>query len=276
MYYRISFFLVLIAFHCQAIAQNSAVTDSIVAEGKLIYTSELASWYGSDILLEKYRDLSLKAGGYFSYCDSGNTHCVIYSNAKNPVVLLTITFDKTFNKSTAKINTAQRAFSANENDLFLLRSKAMEIARKDTLFKIYQNSKLNLIPLNEGGKKRVYFLTGPSQGGVVIFGNDYLINFDDLYNATEIKSLHQNIMPFYYKEDDIGAMHSHTTETGDYITATDICTLLLYERYTSWKEHIVISDKLVSIWNIPAEELTVMPRENWEESVKQSNHENNP
>ncbi|MBK8496279.1 MAG: hypothetical protein IPL50_15680 [Chitinophagaceae bacterium] len=47
----------------------------IVDEGKRLYRSEMASWYGTDVFLEVYKDQS-NIGGYFSYEDAGNYKCI--------------------------------------------------------------------------------------------------------------------------------------------------------------------------------------------------------
>jgi hypothetical protein len=41
-------------------------------------------------------------------------------------------------------------------------------------------------------------------------------------------------------------MHNHLHETGDLITSTDICTLMLYGKIYNMKQHFVISEKYVS------------------------------
>ena len=46
---------------------------------------------------------------------------------------------------------------------------------------------------------------------------------------------------------DSETIHNHQEETGDFITATDICTLMLYEKFAKWKNHIVVSKKYMSI-----------------------------
>jgi hypothetical protein len=56
-------------------------------------------------------------------------------------------------------------------------------------------------------------------------------------------------------------MHSHLPETGDYITATDICTLMLYEKFAKWKTHNVVSKKYLNIWNCETDQLTVISME---------------
>jgi hypothetical protein len=133
----------------------------------------------------------------------------------------------------------------------------------DTLFKTYESTNLNLIPLINGKDKKVYVLTGPTETGVVIFGNDYLLTFDENNNVTIKKQLHKNIIPIYYGklEEEEGAMHTHLPETGDFITATDICTLMLYEKYAKWKTYNVVSKKYLNIWNCKTDQLTVITME---------------
>jgi hypothetical protein len=235
----------------------------IVAEGKLLYKSEMASWYGTDLFLENYKNRE-NIGGYFSYTDNDIAKCIFFSKSDNPKVIGTISFDSTYNVKTAKTDLTEREFTTNENDLYVIRKIALSEANSDTLFKTYKNTNLNFIPLINGNEKKVYVLTGPQQNGVVIFGNDYLLTFDKNNKLTLKKQLHKNIIPIYYgvKEEEgkqiEGAMHSHLPETGDFITATDICTLMLYEKFAKWKTHNVVSRKYLNIWSCETDQLTVI------------------
>lgn len=236
----------------------------IVVEGKLLYRLEMASWYGTDMFIEKYENRG-NIGGYFSYVDGGLTKCIFFSRSELPKVIGTIAFDSTYSTESAKMQLTERDFTLAEKDVYLLRGVAMKIVNSDTMFRVYDNTSLNMIPLIEGGKKRVYILTGPKEAGVVIFGNDYLLSFDDNNTLIEKKALHISILPLYISEDDekkgvIGTAHTHLEGTGDFITATDICTLMLYSRFTSWKTHTVVSEKYINIWDCEAAELTVLPR----------------
>ena len=68
------------------------------------------------------------------------------------------------------------------------------------------------------------------------------------------------IIPIEYGKNEVTeAIHSHLPETGDFITATDICTLMLYEKFAKWKSHLVISKDYVSIWNCETDQLIVPP-----------------
>lgn len=90
------------------------------------------------------------------------------------------------------------------------------------------------------------------------------------------KQLHKNLIPINFGGKDKDgkpfvseeAMHSHLPETGDFITATDICTLMLYERFAKWKKHTVVSNKYLNIWNCTTNELAVITREAAEKIVE--------
>ncbi|MFK7770926.1 MAG: hypothetical protein AB8F94_02260 [Saprospiraceae bacterium] len=239
-------------------------TDPIVAEGKMLFKSEMASWYGTDLFLENYTEKQ-NIGGYFSYTKNDTSKCIFFSRTEVPMVIGDISFDSTYNIKTAKLDLEKRKFSDLENDYFEIRKLALEAASSDTLFKTYKNTNLNFIPIINEGKKKVYVLTGPTQNGVVIFGNDYLISFNDKNEVIEKKELHRNIIPMYYGQEEegekaVGGMHSHSEETGEFITATDICTLMLYGKYTSWETHNVVSKKYLSIWDCKKNTLAVIPR----------------
>lgn len=241
----------------------------IVAEGKLLYQSEMASWYGTDLFLEKYKNTE-NIGGYFSYVEKDLSKCIFFSNSESPKVIGTITFDQTYNLQSAKIDLSERSFSAYEKNIYTIRKSAFEEINEDSLFKTYNNTNLNIIPLIAENENKVYVLTGPQENGVVILGNDYLLTYDKNNRLTSKKQLHKNIIPIYYGEEAEngkqieGSVHSHLPETGDFITATDICTLMLYQKFAKWKTHNVVSKKYLNIWNCETNQLTVITMEAFE------------
>jgi hypothetical protein len=262
----LTFILILISLSTLAQSNPTEEAQPIVAEGKLLYKSEMASWYGTDLFLENYKDKE-NIGGYFSYTDNELAKCIFFSKTDNPKVIGTISFDSTYNTKTANVSLTEREFTKTENDLYEIRKLALAEISSDTLFRSYKNTNLNLIPLINGVGKKVYVLTGPQNSGVVILGNDYLLTFDDDNKLLIKKQLHKNIIPVYYggKEEkgkqSVGAMHSHLPETGQFMTATDICTLMLYEKFAKWEQHIVVSEKYMNIWSCKTDQLTVIPRD---------------
>lgn len=261
------FAILLMLFAGSVFSQKKLDKDvqAIVDEGKMLYKSEMASWHGTDIVMEQYPDKE-KLGGYFSYIDQDTIKCIFYSRAENPKVLSTIKFDTTFNLETVKSDFTERNFTANEKDLHDIRKIAFEalVSNPDGFFKFYDNTNPNIIPFINEKEKKVYILTGPQKSGIIIFGNDYLLTFDKSNKIKSKKPLHQNIIPIDFENVDadgeIGmTMHSHLPETGDYITATDICTLMLYSKFAQWKTHNVVSKNYLNIWSCEANELSLIP-----------------
>ena len=235
-----------------------------------------------DIFLEKFKETE-KIGGYLSYSDNDIAKCIFFSKGDNAKVIGTISFDSTYNVQTAKSDFAERKFTKTESDLFTIRSIALKTINSDTVFKTYKNTSLNLIPIISNEEKKVYVLTGPQNNGVVIFGNDDLLTFDNENKLINRKQLHRNIIVTNYGEkiedgkEIVGAMHTHLPETGDFITATDICTLMLYEKFAKWKQYNIISKNYFSIWNCETNELTTISNDVMEKINKdqKKRHKNN-
>ncbi|ENA1795438.1 hypothetical protein ABF176_002281 [Flavobacterium psychrophilum] len=246
-------------------SKTDKITSKIIEEGKMLYKSEMASWYGTDIFIEKYKEKE-KIGGYLSYSENEISRCIFYSKGEKPKIIGTMDFDITFKIENAKTDLSERELTKTEFDLYEIKNAALQIINSDTIFKRYNNTNFNLIPIINGKEKKVYVLTGPKKNGVIIFGNDYLLNFDNNNKLLNRKQLHRNIIPIEYSgKDEIEAtMHSHTEETGDFITSTDICTLMLYAKFAKIKQHYVISKNYVSIWDCNKEILAVLTRKAWE------------
>lgn len=236
---------------------------AIEEEADKMYRSEMASWYGSDLFEEKFKDKNDIRGGYVSYSEGDMSKCVFISNAAKPKAIVTISFDSTYNIKTAVVDSSERELTDLESDLVDLRLKAKAIIQKDTIFKFYKNISFNIVPIIKGKEKKVYVLSGPKVSGVVVFGNDYLMTFDKNNNLVATKRLHKNINPVEYKNS-VSAIHTHLKETGDFMTATDICTLRLYEKYTQWENYTVMSKDYVSIWDCKKDKLLILTMEAWQ------------
>jgi hypothetical protein len=244
------------------------IADSISDEGRALYKSEFASWYGTDIFTDKCKRRRAIAGGYISYDNGKGLVNIFFTKEPDPKVLSTITFGYDFNSDNYKLDTTDREFTSSEKQLYIIRQAAIDRIYKDTLFKRYNHTSLNPVPLINNNVKRVYLLTGPDVNGVVVFGNDYLIDFDSDNNITSVKKLHKGIIAINASKSDsskteLAAIHSHLPEYSPYITATDIVTLMLYEKFTNWKQHIVISKDYVSVWDCERNQLVILTAEAW-------------
>jgi len=277
---RTVFCITALLFNIIALSQYpTQQAQSIVEEGKLLYRSEMASWYGTDLFLAKHPNRD-NISGYFSYTDGAVTKCIFYSKDKEPKVIGTMSFDSTYNVKTANVDLTERDFTSFENQLYQLRKNTLNEIQADTgLFKRFENTDLNLIPVINNNERKVYVLTGPQQEGVVLIGNDYLLRFDESNHLLTKKRLHKNLIPIYYGEQQKGqrvegAMHTHLPETGDFITATDVCTLMLYEKFAGWKTHNVVSKNYLNIWNCETNQLTVIPMSTLDKINKDEQNKN--
>ncbi len=254
----ITFFLAFPAFSQEVPLQ---VRDSILKEADILYKSEQASWYGTDIFMQEYKGNKNNITGYFSYSMGDDQVCVFYDNAETPNIIGTIKFPQ---KGDVLYDSAQRSFSALEKEYYHLRIAAYaEINNDTTLFRSYKGTNLNLIPIIDDTSRRVYVITGTAKPDVVFLGNDYLLYYTINNKLISKKAIHQGLIPVSYSDpgakDEMGAVHNHLPETGHFITATDICTIRLYQKIAKWKQHMVISEKYMSIWNCESNHLLIVP-----------------
>ncbi|HWW38909.1 hypothetical protein [Pedobacter sp.] len=260
--------LILLLAIFSSFGQNKIEENSklIVAEGKHLYKLEMASWFGTDVFMEQFKDHG-KIGGFFSYEDANLVKCIFFSKEQKPKVIGTISFDSSYNTKEARSDLSIRNFTRVEEQLFLIRSIANEKIRTDTGIKLYEQTDPNLIPIITKNERKVYILTGPHANGIVIFGNDYLLTFTPKNILVEVKPLHKEMSVLNYgtktENDDsvFGTIHSHISETDELITATDICTLMLYEKIAKWEQHMVVSKNFFSIWDCKNDLLTIVAKD---------------
>lgn len=245
------------------------ITDSIETEGKRLYRSEWASWYGTDIFREKCADKRPLSAGYISYETAEGMYNIFYSKGEQPKVLCTIFFGNDFNQQKYTLDTVPRLFTAVEKEYFDIRIAAIKRMETDTIFKFYQNTSLNPVPIIHEGNKKVYVLTGTSQSGVVLFGNDYLLRFNNQNEVASVKKLHNTllVMKTGNAQDSsrtTSSFHSHVAGNDPFMTATDICTMMLYQHYTAWVTMAVISKDYMSSWDCEKRRLVILTMEAWD------------
>lgn len=237
------------------------ISEEITEEGLALYRSEMASWYGTDILKENFKNME-NIGGYFSYLDDV-PKCIFFS--KQNKVVATISFPTNYNPANAKIDLSERDFTSVEADYFTIRQKALIRINNDTIFKRYNNANFNLVPIIKKGSKKVYVLTGASVNNVIIFGNDYLLTFNKDNEVKNVEKLHKGIIVHDIanmgKGSDASGVHSHVLDNWQQITPTDICTLMLYQNLTGWETYTTVSKKYASIWNHKSNRAFVMTTE---------------
>jgi hypothetical protein len=247
------------------------LSSSILEEGKLLFRLEKASWYATDFFLENFKDKRDSIGGYLSYQNKDKVVSIFLNRYDSTKVLVRFTFDFIPKQTPLLIDLENKNQSNEEIELIKIRKDALNRINSNTdgFFKFYKYTSMNPIPIiNENGS-RVFVLTGPQRNGDVLIGNDYVLTYNTKNEFEKKEKLHNSLVPIPYKMQDKSAvmtMHSHILS--DYITSTDICTLLLYKDYVDWKSHIVMSAKYVSLLNLETESLEIMTKEDYEKTIK--------
>jgi hypothetical protein len=145
-----------------AIAQKNdlkQIADSIKTEGEMLYRSEWASGHSTQIFTSGFGQKKLLSGGYFSYETQTGMTTTFFSKDEYPVVIATVKFDHGLDSSQYNIDTTTRKFTENEKEFYTIRSRAAQAILNDSLFKFYQNTSLNLVPIIKNGVKKVYVIT---------------------------------------------------------------------------------------------------------------------
>jgi hypothetical protein len=173
-----------------------------------------------------------------------------------------MTFDSTFSNESVVIDTLSRNLTLLESELFEIRTETVKAIENGKEINSYQNTDFNIIPIINDDIKKVYILTATTQPRKVIFGNDYLLKFDKKNKLKDIEPLHKSLLSFEDTDSTAWVTHTHLPGFNPFMTATDVCTLLLYgEHSKTWHHHIVISEKYVSIWDYNAKRFVVMNAE---------------
>lgn len=243
----------------------------LLAEGKLLYQLERSSWLATDHLLHINPGIRDSIGGYLSYPSQQAVITIFFQNADPDKLLRRYHFHHEL-EAPRTIETNIPA-EAHEKDLIVIRQDAIAqiMANEDEHFSFYENASFNPIPLITPTDRKVYILTGPQIDGVVLLGNDHLLTYNDQNKCISKKKLHNTMITFPTRsEEGLGQAEStiHSHVNSEVIDVTDICTLLLYKDYVSWKQHYVISEKYVSIFDMEKEELVIMEKKAWDRIMK--------
>jgi hypothetical protein len=255
-------------------------TERILEEGKLLFRLEKGSWYGTDDMLARFETKKDSVGGYLSYeTDNSQINTIFFSKFESDKILVRYSFDSLPKVKPIKIDTTNNIASELEKNLILIRQDAKDRAssNEDEFFTYYENTALNFIPVIKGNERNVFVLTGPQVSDLVLIGNDYKLSYDKKNKFDKKMKIHNSILQFPYNSGDkenkmVETFHSHIVT--EYISSTDICTLLLYKNYVEWNKHIVMNKKEVSIFDMEKETLFTMKRKAWERIDEHQNAKN--
>ncbi|GGG05169.1 hypothetical protein GCM10011344_01930 [Dokdonia pacifica] len=234
-----------------------------------LYKSELASWHSTDVLGDELR-ATPNLGGYLSYTDGDETIAIYYDQSEDINILYELKYSQILElKEVYTLDTVPRKATVLEKRLLKTRNQARDLVQnnEDQFFSFYENVGWNFVPILIDNKVTVYSIAGPQLSGQVLIGNDYKFEFDKKDTLISKSKVHNSLLVYSYGSEENKTeqvMHNHIVEEYPIISETDICTLMLYEPYVTWKQHTVISDSYVSIFILKEKQLIVMTRKAWD------------
>jgi len=202
--------------------------DSILTEGNLLYKYEKSAWISTDLAFEN-PTVKAEFYGYLTYEEQGEIKTIILGE-KHQTCIAEYVFKNNFNKPKSE-KIEKRELSDKEKTLIEIREKILEnIYENKYEVTVPEGYKLNLILLPFADKYKLYMITGTTQNNEIPFGNDYIFIADKNGKIESWHKFHSRLIPTYTmmngnKVEE--SIHSHLMTT-PLITATDICTFMLY------------------------------------------------
>jgi len=217
-------------------------TDSILTEGNLLFKYERSAWVSTDLAMEK-SVIKKEYGGYLVY-QVGDTIKTIILNKENKLCIYELSFIGNYDYPKLEVLT-NRNLTAKEENLLYIKNKILGgIIEQKIAVEIPAGCSLNmdLLPTDQGYK--FYILSGTSQSQMIPFGNDYLFYADLKGTILTWKKFHSRFIPTQTKgpneEVVLQTTHSHLKKE-PFISATDICTFMLYGSLYDQMDFLVYS-----------------------------------
>jgi len=231
--------------------------DSVLEEGNLLYKYEKSAWVSTDLVREN-PSVKRNFHGYFTYeINSMIKTIILDKDHQNCIAEYTFTAD--FNKPFVSLE--KRKINLIEEKLLDIRNKITD-QLYDEKYNISipdgYNPNMILLPFND--KYKLYLIMGTSQSDVIPFGNDYLFVSDSNGTIESWQKFHSQLIPMN-TEINGGKVtkitHSHL-RTSPLITATDICTFMLYAPLYGLEEFDVYSPALsmYMVYNLKENKIT--------------------
>lgn len=246
---------------------SQGTAEEIINKGVLLYKLEKASWISTEIFLKKSNESERRIGGFLSFPEGNGYKTIFYSPDDPFLIMASVKYDSIILPPLGQFSSVKRRATPLEMDLIKLRqdvSTAINL-NADKFYTTVTGTNLNIVPIISGERREVYVVTAINSGEYIVFGNDYYHSYGNNLKLISRRKLHPQPMPVssnlkVEKGDREITMHKHIEGYPELITETDICTLLLYGGYSNWKQHVVIGEDFISVWDLQAEKLAVIPK----------------
>lgn len=239
------------------------IADSILKEATKIYRLEKAAWVSTDDLLEKNRKKYFKneIDGYLSYKSGDTIKCIYWGDTEDKLFIKkTYNFNNSDNLEEYSQLEKERTPTEKELKLIMVRNNLInDINNNNKIYYKPYGSEYNIIITEKEDGYRAYIIIGFKKKHIVPIGNDYCIEFDKNGEIVKRKRLHKSFIetPYKYFHGNKleSVLHTHLKDS-QYITATDICNVMLYSEYIGWEKMEVITE-YISTYNVKDKTLSI-------------------
>ncbi len=237
--------------------------DSVVAEGNLLYKYERSAWVSTD-LANADKNVKDNFGGYLTYQTKGGFKTIILDKDRKTCIAEYVYTD---NFEAPDLTSAQkRNLNSTEKKLIGVRHKLITNAI-DSEYGLGapEGYSLNFVLIPANKEYKLYVLTGTTLSDIIPFGNDYLFYADKKGKITGWQKFHSILIPTqttaFNGKKVTSTGHSHLPTT-PLITATDICTFMLYAPMYGHEEFDVYSPALKTSfkYNLKTNRITIDKR----------------
>ena len=213
--------------------------DGNCKEGYNLYVAEHINWVSSDSVLAHYSVDDI--GGKIIWQPTNDTWNVVFMDKEQKNCIYDFRYDikseeQTISYVPRPITEKERGILEKQNLMF---KNAIEQYGDSMRYDPdYGRPNFDFVRIDDK-TTRMYMLQGVERTGIIPFGNDLSIDFDNECNITAFRRYHHSFIPISNEGE--AAFHSHLKDN-PYITPTDVCNFLLY--HGKMKQTYILSTAL--------------------------------
>lgn len=257
-----TFFLIFVLITSLAFGQDvDQLSKEIMNEGIELYRNERASWISTDSLTELDKQL---ISNYFTYSDEGK-FISVYIDKSDKIADYKFTFQPLGNLEIELIK-KEKNVPLSEKELEILKVRKTAIALSAWHYGQLGYTQIvnpNVIIFRTSPEYIVYVVPGAKQSGLLPIGGDLKMTFRADGELDKIVAIHNNLIPFETEASEEGAHFGHEHKgkrlAKEYMTATDVCTILLYRQYLKGEKHLSVHKKFISEFYFNEPRLVIRP-----------------
>jgi len=257
-----SFSFLLIFFASVTLGQDfEQLANDILFEGIELYRNERASWISTDSVPEPDKEL---VNGYFTY-SNGENYISIYVDKTDKKALYKFIFQPVGSLE-LKLTEIKKNIPLTETELNILKVRKKAHGLSSMWYQQFGYTQIvnpNIIIHRTSPGFVVYVIPGAKQNGLLPMGGDLRMTFKKDGELNKIDAIHNNLIPFETEtpEEIAYLAHEHLGKRLDkeYMTPTDVCTLLLYRDFLKGEKHLSVHKKFISEFYYNEPRLIIRP-----------------